>query len=300
MKRTVVNTTFPYPLKWDRGDLEVLIEGKVFQVHFERKNRQREDAQVPDSGIVSATNLEYERDRLGRAAYTYVEIRFPMYIEHDLEHNWELLQWVHAVINRVLDVYRYTTEEFHVDTIPRNELRDYTVRTLNADGTFDNRESIVTGGVTGWLIHVPPEPLPNEAQQILRDGTELPVSKMLYLNAKREEFFENYRMAVVEAETAFEGLVDQVVAAYYTSRGEPRHAVERKLETSVVNLIQHHIPRCCGAQFEGTTEHSAWSNDLYSLRKDVVHDGASVNAVEAEKALDAADKAMQWIESRTP
>ena len=44
MKRTVVNTTFPYPLKWDRGDLEVLIEGKVFQVHFERKNRQREDA----------------------------------------------------------------------------------------------------------------------------------------------------------------------------------------------------------------------------------------------------------------
>jgi hypothetical protein len=300
MRRTVVDTTFPYPVKWDRGDLEVRIEAKVFEVHFERRYRQQNDARVSGSGVVSATNLEYERDRLGRAAHTYVEIRFPMYVEHDLANQWELLKWVHAVINRVLSVYRYTTEEFHVDTIPTNELRDYTVRTLNADGTFDNRASMVTGGPTGWLIHVPPEPLPNEAQQLLRAGTELPVPKVLYLNAKREEFFENYRMAVVEAETAFEALVDQVVATYYTSRGEPRNAVERKLETSVVNLIQHHIPRCCGAQFEGTTEHSAWHNDLYRLRKDVVHDGAPVNAVQAEKALEAADKAMKWIETRTP
>jgi hypothetical protein len=119
MRRTVVETTFPYPLKWDRGELDVRIEDRVFEVHFQRQYRSDSDPAVSGSGIRSATNLEYERDRLGRAAYTRVEIRFPMDVEHDFENREELLSWVLAVINRVLDVYRYTTEEFHVDTIPK-------------------------------------------------------------------------------------------------------------------------------------------------------------------------------------
>ena len=180
-----METTFPYPLKWDRGDLDVRIEGNVFTVHFEREYRQPTDPAVSGLGIISTTNLEYERDPLGWAAHTRVEIRFPMYVEEDFENNnRELLRWVHAVINRVLEVYRYTTEEFRVDTIPNNELRDYTVRTLNADGTFDNREPMVTGGITGWLICVPPEPIPDEARRLLRNGTSLPIPKVLYLNAK--------------------------------------------------------------------------------------------------------------------
>jgi hypothetical protein len=300
MRRTVVETTFPYPLKWDRGALDVSVEDKVFEVRFERQYRQRPDQAVSGSGILETSNLEIERDRLGRAAHTHIEIRFPMYVEHSLEDRDELLHWVHAVINRVLDVYRYTTEEFHVGTIPKNELGMYTVRTLNRDGTFDNVASMVSGAVTGWLVYVPPEPIPGEARQLLRDGTELPIPKVLYLNAKREELFENYRMAVVEAETAFEALVDQVVADYYKSRGVSDSDVENKLETSVVNLIAHHIPKCCSAAFEGTAEHNAWKNDLYSLRKDVVHDGASVNASQAEKALEAANKAMKWIETHSP
>ncbi len=143
-------------------------------------------------------------------------------------------------------------------------------------------------------------PIPTEARQVLHDGTELPVPRTLYLNARREELLENYRLAVVEAETAFETLVDQTVAGYYKKQGLSDTEVARKLRTSFANLIRDHIPRCCGEQFEGTTEHAAWQSDLYRLRNSVVHDGASVDADQVGRALDAAEKAIGWIEERAP
>ncbi len=143
-------------------------------------------------------------------------------------------------------------------------------------------------------------PIPTEARRVLHDGAELPVSRTLYLNARREELLENYRLAVVEAETAFETLVDQTVAGYYKEQGLSDAEVEKKLRTAFMNLIRDHIPRCCGEPFEGTREHAAWHSDLYELRNSVVHDGASVDAGQAGSALDAAEKAIGWIEGRTP
>jgi hypothetical protein len=294
VKRTVVRTTFPYPLKWDKGNLDVRIGDKVFDVHFERQYRQDTDPQVSGSGIISTRNLEVERDRLGRAAHTSVEIHFPMCVEHDLGNNDELLKWVHAVINRLLDVYRYTAEEFHVCPIPKKELGMYTVRTINASGTLD-RESMVSGGVTNWLVHAPPQPIPDEARQFLRSGTELSFPEVFLLNAKREELFENYRIAVVEAETAFEILVRRVVAQHFRQQGRSTTKID---QIAFQNLIQHHIPRCCGEPFEGTPEHAAWKSDLYDLRNSVVHDGASVEPNQAGQALDAAERAIKWIEVR--
>jgi hypothetical protein len=105
-------------------------------------------------------------------------------------------------------------------------------------------EAMVSGGVTNWLVHVPAQPIPDEARNLLRDGTELQVPRVLYLNAKREALFENYRLAIVEAETAFEALVDQAVAQYYRNRGRSKMEVEHLFdETPFKNLIQHHIPR---------------------------------------------------------
>jgi hypothetical protein len=294
VKRTVVATTFPYPLKWDRGDLDVRIEDKVFEVHFEREYRRDSDPAVSGSGILASSNLELERDRLGRAAHTRVEIRFPMYVEHETDNPWPLLDWVHAVINRVLDVYRYATDEFHVETIPKNELRDYTVRTVGPDGTFSSPTMIIPH----WKVYLPPEPISDEARRLLGDGTDLPIQRVLYLNAKREVFYENYRLAVVEAETAFEVLIDQVIAQYYRGQGLSSAEIENKLRAGLTNLIEHHIPRCCGEAFEGTPEHTAWQNDLYNLRNSVVHDGASVDGNQARDALDAAEQAINWIQAR--
>jgi hypothetical protein len=106
MERTVVRTTFPYPLIWDRGELEISVEDKPFQVNFERRYHEAPDKRPPTGSILSAPDHELPYDRLGRVAYTHVEIYFPMYVENDLTDREDLWNWVHAIINRLLSVYR--------------------------------------------------------------------------------------------------------------------------------------------------------------------------------------------------
>ena len=57
MKRTIVTTTIPYSLIWDDEDFEILVNGRVFEVHFERKGRQRGNEEVTGSGIVEASGF---------------------------------------------------------------------------------------------------------------------------------------------------------------------------------------------------------------------------------------------------
>jgi hypothetical protein len=138
--------------------------------------------------------------------------------------------------------------------------------------------------------------MPDSAKGYLSEERELPLTQALYLNAKREMLLENYRIAVLEGETAFEVLVTQSIARYYRNMGFPDAEVEKKLRPGLRNLIRDHLPKCCGGAFEGTWQHAAWESDLYGLRNAVVHRGAAVDATEAQKALDAAESAMRWIE----
>lgn len=90
----------------------------------------------------------------------------------------------------------------------------------------------------------------------------MPVPQVLLLNARREALLENYRLTVVEAETAFEALVDQAVSQYYRSKGASPDEIGRKLEAGLKNLIRDHLPKACGGKFEGTKIHEAWQRNL--------------------------------------
>jgi hypothetical protein len=246
MGRTVVDASFPYPLIWDSGELAIRVEDKTFHVRFERQHWQDTDQGPPSGPRIIATNLELPYDRLGRIAHTTVEIQFPMSGEFapGTVNDQELVRWVHAVINRLLSVYRHSTGEFHVNTVPLRELGFNRVRTINDDGTSQERRIGLSQAITGWLTVTRTQPVPEEARRILCEGTDLPIPNFLYLNAKREELFENYRIAVVEAETAFEALVDQAIAQYYRRQGLTTAQIENKLRASLIDLLGHHIRRC--------------------------------------------------------
>ena len=279
MMQTFITTNVPYPLIWDRGRLDVHIAGKNFIVEFQRLYPQ------------GSNNVEVKYDRSGNVAWTGIVIRFPVHIQ-----NQEDLQgWIHLIINRVLEVYRFTTGEFYVNTIPRDELGDWEVRDVADDGTVSDEIShhFTFGGPSLSIArHMP---ISDEARNILSSGTEVPIYRIMYLNAKREELLENFRLAVVEAETAFEVLVDEVVSRYYRGQGASTVEVENKLEAGLTNLVKDHIPICCDAPFVGTDVHKLWIEDLYTVRNRVIHDGASITADQAEKAVEAGGEALEWL-----
>ncbi len=105
--RTLVKTGFPYPLIWDSGQLDILTQGHTFAVEFRRLYNQEGQASGPP-GVSAAQNVELRYDCQGRVSYTAIQILFP-WLATDQS---KILHWVHRVINRLLEVYRFTTEEF--------------------------------------------------------------------------------------------------------------------------------------------------------------------------------------------
>ena len=282
MPLTVLRTAIPYPLIWGKEDwLQVRLDARDYKIAFERSWRR------------GANNMDLRYDRLGRVSYTKIALLFPDFT--DTDNTKELKEIAHKAVNRLLDVYRVRTKEFHVGSIPLHE--------LGAIGALDSIVTTESGGQFrdtfsfdfGLAPCRPPEKITDQAVQDLALERPLPVVDVLVLNARRSLLLENYRLAVIEAETAFEVGVDSVLSSYYSAKSLPRVKVDKLLDCGLANLLEHHMRKALGRNFTGTAEHDRWYEDLYKVRNAVVHDGKSVQSNEAQRALEAAEDALASI-----
>ena len=297
MPYTVFRFEIPYPLIWGKGGwLPIRLEGKDYEIAFERVWR-------------SGNGVEMQYDRLGRVSYTRVSVRFPHQTESDSVE--QLNRIAHKAINRLLDVYRVSTKEFHVGHIPIHELgaadTSHGIYTEADDGTILETHTFQTDTGLGITLCRTMR-LDGEAVLDLAHERPLPIVDLLILNARRSLLFEDFRIAVLEAETAFEIAIDNILTTYYTSETTqttedsiPDYSHERVskiLDAGLMNLLKDHLPKALGRDFIGTEEHGRWKKDLYELRNAVVHNGKEVDPCEAERALEAAERALSWIETK--
>ena len=296
MPHTIFEAEIPYPLMWGKaGWLQLRLEGKDYAIAFERKWR---------SGI---SGFEMKFDRLGRVAYTSIAVRFPYETTgDDLE---KLRRVAHKAINRLLDVYRLATKESHVGHIPIHELgqanTSHGVYRDNDDGSVSLLNSFQFDLGSGLTLSRNLQ-IDDEAVLHLAFERPLPVVDLLVLNARRSLHFEDYRIAVIEAETAFEVGIDQILSRYYSSlttkntKGHivpayTREDVAQQLDAGLTNLIKDHLPKALGRGFVGTDEHDRWRTELHSLRNSVIHEGREVQVGQAERAMASAEDALVWI-----
>ena len=301
MPYTVFSTEIPYPLMWGEGGwLPLRLEGKDYEIAFERVWRP---------GI---KNMEMKYDRLGRMSYTKIAVRFPYATAGDNVE--ELRRIAHKAINRLLDVYRVATKESYIGHVPIHELgiadTSHGVYTIKDDGSIWERHSVGFDLGPG-ITHSRMQEIDHHAIWDLAYERPLSVVDILILNARRSVLFEDYRIAVIEAETAFEVGVDRVLARYYLSKTTQsaegyvvpacsKEGVSKILDAGLINLLKDHLPKVMGKEFIGTDEHGRWSQDLYTLRNAVVHDGRGVQSDEAERALEAAEDALVWMGELSP
>lgn len=223
MTRTMVVTSIPYPLIWHQGELEVRVSDELISVQFERVWRQQED-HTRDYGTARSRGIEIMYDRLGHVATTNLRMLFPRHISDPRK----LPELVLSVINRLIDVYRLSMDELFLESIPRNEVRIYENYAVKEDGS-ESLERSVTFDFGEGITIARTSPIPVEAVNLLLSGTELPIPEMLTLNARREYLLENFRLAVVEVETAFEALIDEIVSVHYRSPVEIENILDAGL-----------------------------------------------------------------------
>ena len=296
MRHTVFKTEIPYPLMWGKaGWLPLRLEGKSYEIAFERAWRPG------NSGV------EMKFDRLGRVSYTTVAVRFPY--ETTGDDMQELIGVAHKAINRLLDVYRSATKESHIGHIPIQELGPSNA----SHGVYDSKDDGSVWELNSFrfdmgsgLTHARTQEIDYNSMLDLAYERPLPVVDLLVLNARRSLQFEDYRVAVIEAQTAFEVGVDRILRRHYLSQTAtsaqghvaPAYSnedVDRLLDAGLTNLLTDHLPRALGKGFIDTEEHLRWKHDLYLLRNAVIHEGKDVQADQADRALAASEDALVWM-----
>jgi len=145
-------------------------------------------------------------------------------------------------------------------------------------------------------------PVPVEVQDDigarLASEFEVPLSEELLLNAYDLIDQGNYRLAVIEAETAFEAALWAYLRDYYRRIGESDDVIDAKFKRwrrSFTGMIKKQfkdaLDSTCKRFCPGETYYDTWDEKVWNLRGALVH-GSSRDA-----SLEEATEALQTIEN---
>lgn len=256
------------------------------------------------AGVVFPSDAHILGDRWGRLAYSRVKITFKHNILlkfHILIDNYIIPKCI-ELIQRILQVCRAVSGDHYVHNVTRADIMSYKMT------HYDEHDMKLPGELTaplggggtitmGGADEVNADDL-DKIKEMLKNDTRLPLEQELLLNASDYHFYGNYKIAVIEAETAFETFVYQFISKHYRSLGKPESYIENLYEAGFKNLLKDHIKKITSSNFYSSTQYSNWQLNTYQLRNKIVHQGKTdVSAEESQRAILTVDGTIEYIES---
>lgn len=254
--------------------------------------------------------IERKRDRHATYRYTKVWVFIPTFLDDpekpkDLNAIWEQVtrtrDWYRNLsiksVNRFLEVYRYHSKEFHVKPLTGQELWfDFVFAFLFNHNKPQTPKSNFTTKIMPFSYWGDIYPRSNDVsdkivsniQAQLRSPHEVPLSENLLLNAYDHFDQGDYRLAVIEAETAFEAAIHYHLRNYFRDNLDGLIEAETKARGKFTNLIKSKFcrPAFGGKTFhEEITEFKIWRSTVMELRNNLVH--AKIDTVTKQEAQDA-------------
>jgi len=206
------------------------------------------------------------------------------------------------IVNRFIEVYRHVMDQFQIRRIPSEEV-------FKADIQWYLNDDLLGGtwSPMGFGHAITLEPQGSDAQTMgtlrswLSSTRPVPVAIELFQDAKDRLDRAEYRLAVIDARTALEVLVDEVLFEYFSASGASLEEACRvlgvdpqKVQTLEDSLQFSPISRKLGNALKQALEldlhngnSSLWQRWLRSkeLREKGVHRGEEVNRAEALEAV---------------
>ena len=132
------------------------------------------------------------------------------------------------------------------------------------------------------------------------DNEKIPIYVQLLMDARHSHYYGNFRVAVTEAESAFEVYVQEFLATKYRNRGIDDARTSQTIDkTGFINLAQNHINKFLSGNFRSSPQFIEWENKLYKLRKKVIHYGHTPSVDESKDAAETVYKTIMFIKSLT-
>lgn len=333
-----VRVTFDLPFSLYLGDgvYKVVRSGYVASVQIEQIAQAHID---PRLGI-SEANTEYTRDRYGRLRYSKLTVELPAQVvitretrrqvdDGELEAGEEVVRlnfttdelvsrYGRAALleavdvgNRLIDVYRHVTDEFHIRRVPFEEIFQAEIQWCYADEILGGTHYVAFGqGMTLRVVGLSDEVL-NELHSWLNSEKTVPIFFDLYRDAKDGLDRSEYRRAIIDARTALEVLLDEVLLGYFFSKNTtiecacrildiPPKGVE-SLETAVdrarINRKLGHAMKIVLNLDLHDGNPELWQKWLRAkeLREKGIHRGRGTNRSEAVDAVNSMGKLIDSI-----
>jgi hypothetical protein len=310
----------------------IYLPERFYEVKVENSTSLVKPIPLPPIGVnegpqVHGRNIEISHDIFGYAGRT----RFTVILDYAIDINSE--NWKHdfadkesvfinlAVmsINRMLEVYRdrdrnnLNEKSFHVVPLVQTDLSDF--RLFAVDKCFNEVEGFVIRKPSfhrvgfGSAVERKQEII-DEIQILLQDGTPIPIYRELFSSALNYIWRGMYRLVPVEANTAFEGFVPEIIhlldptanRSQLPSIYEKLLKLEDVLSLALVQVREGIItwftkPRN-GWKTLYQQELKTWYNDCYCLRNRVIHEGYNkVSREEAIRSYEGAVAVVNYIQS---
>lgn len=246
--KVIVSFNLPFCLDLKDDDYEVQMPSYKAMVKTKRVKQKYFDPRLP---IEETSNMDLLHDRYGRIFYTNVEVTIPKKVvvelhsqadgsvslhigKEDLVDNfsqWALNKSI-EVINYLIAVYREETDSFYLRTVSKDD-----VLRARIEWFYQNQ-------LLGWCEHGGfgkagigiKTPRPSHFEQGFKERLKVyeqtSLLKELLMNARDYLDLNNYRMAVIEARTCIEVLVDQLLLGYFKHQGTTIENAKTLLEVS--------------------------------------------------------------------
>jgi hypothetical protein len=300
---SIASFDLPFGIELPDDNYQVQLDEYSAIVHLRKVKRNGNIAGMPEG--VEFAPMSIESDRWGRLFYTTTRV----ILEYSTPIKWEVLlddvclDKAIRCIKRIIHVYRYVTGTINMQSLSKADIFSHIVKHYDAQGNELPGMVFAIGGIMkfggGHEPSIDDQHL-MEIKKMLSNNQKISTVTDLLLDARENHFFENFRVAVAEAETAFEVFIDRYLADKYRSRSRSEQEINLLLEnTPFKNLLSDHIRQFVSFDYSTSTELAEWKNKSYLLRNKVVHDGYAPTAQESKDAIETVYKTIMYIKSLT-
>ncbi|HUM69875.1 MAG TPA: hypothetical protein PLK31_13640 [Chloroflexota bacterium] len=307
-----VDFSLPYSLhvSEDSYDVDVSVGKNQLRVQLFLENRWRNQNRRTDFPLVVGERIERFADVDGAYRYTTIKVFIPVRSERsgvpqDIEATWKKVSqdryWYRDLAiqatNRLLEIYRFCAKEPHIKALTGRELKfDFRFVLLfnqnHSDATSSNF-TVKISPTTYWGDMYPSfQNVPNVVEEDLRNRLkshfQVPLAENLILNAYEHIAQGNYRLAIIETETAFEAAVHEFLQSFYIQDPNMLSEIERLNRDGFTNVVKSRKlrPAFNGKKFtDNVPEFESWRKKVMELRNQLVHGKKEV--VTKQEAIDA-------------
>ena len=295
-------------LPYDHYELAIthLNEGRPALIELDKRGRDLEIA----FRMLPPGRGEMWRDARGKFRYSAAVVWMPYTNETSLDPGHLMRSipkdlfrsFALQYLNRLIRVYRFVTADYYIPALSLEDVGDYFG--IGLADTASRRPKIEWRpmGRMEPDVNLLPDKPPSQLCKIrdmLRSEAPIPDEEELLMSARALLDSGSPRLAVLDAQTAFEVVVDRLVATHYRGLRYTNEKIQAILDCGFKNLVKHHLSPHIRRFEQGMPVHDDYWAKSYKPRCKLAHgERTEITDDEAEQAIRCVEEALEYLIGR--